>query len=257
MVLSSVLTGLVGPGENRGFILSKNCENISQMVKTLLVLILFSSISFAESKVNQSLAQVGTLIVTKRDVQILYAMTQIDLNKDNDDSKLKSKKPIKKINLFLPETELTEFLTQAVLDSMVAQESDSFVSKEVSALEVKVNALAVHYEPLLAQDALMGPLKIEYKEIHDLVLRKLKAQSFLKFKTESLVVLVSDEEIKQYFQKNRVKFGSAPLEAVKENIRQYLVTQQIQDKLKEWFEILKRKYKVKYFSVSQDDEKKS
>ena len=90
-----------------------------------------------------------------------------------------------------------------------------------------------------------------------MVLRKLKAQSFLKFKTESLVVLVSDEEIKQYFQKNRVKFGSAPLEAVKENIRQYLVTQQIQDKLKEWFEILKRKYKVKYFSVSQDDQKKS
>ncbi len=257
MVLSFVLTGLVGPGANRGFILSKNYENIKQMIKMLFLLIsLFSITGFAEPKVNQALAQVGTLIVSKRDVQILYAMTQIDLNKDNDDSKLKSKKPVKKINLYLPEAEMTEFLTQAVLDSMVAQESDSFLSKEVP-LEEKVNAFAGHYQPLFVQDSQVGPLKVESKEIHDLVLRKLKAQSFLKFKTESLVVLVSDEEIRQYFQKNRVKFGSAPLEAVKENIRQYLVTQQIQDKLKEWFEILKRKYKVKYFSVSQDDEKKS
>ncbi len=256
MVLGSVQTGPVSPGVNRGFILSKNCENIIQMIKTLLLLILCSPFCFAEPKANQALAQVGTLIVTKRDVQVLYAMTQIDLNKDNDDSKLKSKKPLKKISLYLPEAELTEFLTQAVLDSMVAQESDSFLSKETSLTE-KVNVLSAHYEPLFAQDPQVAPLKIENLEIHDLVLRKLKAQSFLKFKTESLVVLVSDEEIKQYFQKNRVKFGSAPLDAVKENIRQYLVTGQIQDKLKEWFEILKRKYKVKYFSVSQADEKKS
>ena len=50
-------------------------------------------------------------------------------------------------------------------------------------------------------------------EYQDFLLRKLRGKRFLKYKTEAASLTVSEFEIKDYFEKNRYKFGNLPLDS--------------------------------------------
>lgn len=74
---------------------------------------------------------------------------------------------------------------------------------------------------------------------------KLVAQNFIKIKTESMTSIITDAEAQAYFERNRLKFGTAPFETFRDNIKAFLMKQQRQDRLRSWFEVLKKKYKVR------------
>jgi hypothetical protein len=51
--------------------------------------------------------------------------------------------------------------------------------------------------------------------------------------------------VKDYFEKNRQRFGSASLDSFKVTIKKFLTKKTADDRLREWFDVLKKKYKVK------------
>ena len=60
---------------------------------------------------------------------------------------------------------------------------------------------------------------------------------------------VTEHDVKNYYEKNRLKFGNTPLVQVKPQIKDFLSQELLQERLKDWFEILKRKYRVKLLGI--------
>ena len=88
-------------------------------------------------------------------------------------------------------------------------------------------------------------MKVTGVELRAQIKRKLQAKKFINFKADSSVVPVTDEEAERYFKENRSKFGAMPFENFKENIKTFLARQQVDRRLRDWFEVLRNKYKVR------------
>lgn len=82
-------------------------------------------------------------------------------------------------------------------------------------------------------------------EVRRVALEKSRSRGFIRMKSESLRGLVTDAEAETYFEQNRVKFGQLPFSAFRENIVSYLSQQRMEERLRSWFEILRRKYRVR------------
>lgn len=190
--------------------------------------------------VTSAVGQVGGEVVTSREVQISFAIDQVLM------SQAVIKKSLDRSSwLITPGTEaFRAHLSQVLLELLIKMEAESFSVAQVSAEDVKADMA-------LAKDSLKDwsewkKWDVTDLELERLVFRRKMAKNFLKFKTESSGVVVTDVEVKAYFEKNRVKFGAAPLEQFKEGIRDVLAQQQLEEKLKDWFEVLKRKYRVRF-----------
>ena len=96
-----------------------------------------------------------------------------------------------------------------------------------------------------AQKPYFEKLGTEAKELHELILRKLRSKKFVQFKSRASVVPVTDAEALQYFQKNRVRFGNAPFAKFRDSIKSLLAQDQASRRIREWFEILQKKYHVR------------
>ncbi len=137
----------------------------------------------------------------------------------------------------------TKIVNESLLEKVIALESFNFTLTQLAEQEVNENILRFNKNVLENKD--WKGLQIESIELKELISNKLKVKKFLKYKTETATLGVTDEEVRFYYEKNRYKFGNMPLIQFKETIRLFLIKQQMEDRLKEWFEILKKKYKVK------------
>jgi hypothetical protein len=140
-------------------------------------------------------------------------------------------------------------LTSALLEKVVALEAESFSIANIEENEVSEAIQKIQKES--KYDKQWDSLQITNLEIKDWVERKLRSKKFLKYKTDSATLGVTDGEVKEYFDKNRYKFGNMGIDKFKENIKIFLVKQQMEERLKEWFEILKKKYRVRNFFVER------
>lgn len=136
-------------------------------------------------------------------------------------------------------------LTAALLERVVSVEAENFTISHVEESELKESTQKV--QKALSVEKTWANLQVVDHELRDWVDRKLRAKKFLKYKTESATLGVTDEEVKEYFDKNRYKFGNMPIQNFQENIKAFLIKQQMEERLKEWFEILKKKYKVRNY----------
>lgn len=84
-------------------------------------------------------------------------------------------------------------------------------------------------------------------EVREIIHRKLVAKDFERLKSDPSLVPVTDDEALAYYKRNRLKFGSLPFASFKENIKAYLTKQQMERRLTEWYEVLRRKYKIRNF----------
>jgi hypothetical protein len=145
----------------------------------------------------------------------------------------------------LNSSEFVMQITSALLEKVVAVEAESFSVAVVSEDELKEMVLKAKKH--LAGLRSWQKLEISSVELQDFVFRKLRSKKFLKYKTDAASLTVTDFEVKEYFEKSRYKFGNLPLESFKDNIRQYLIQKQTEDRLREWFEVLRKKYQVRNF----------
>lgn len=192
--------------------------------------------------VSQAVGQADTHVVTSREVQISWIIDkamQIPNGKKTSESTPNRSDWLLKIE----SADFQKHLSQVLLELVVSMEAENFSVGQVTSVEIQngvnqVKSMTGSWEP-------WKDLEVSHAELEQIMTRKLKARRFLKFKTDTSGVRVSDEDAKAYFEKNRVKFGNLPYSQFKSQIKEYLSQEALQDRLKDWFEILKRKYRVK------------
>lgn len=136
-------------------------------------------------------------------------------------------------------------VTATILEKVVAVEAENFSVANVS--DGDLNEALKKIKTAYAKNPQWAHLALVSIETEELVSRKLRSKNFLKYKSEAASLTVTNFEVKEYFEKNRYKFGNLPFENFKENIRQFLAQKQTEERLREWFEVLRKKYQVRNF----------
>jgi hypothetical protein len=185
-----------------------------------------------------TVAQVAEQVITSREVMISAALDQGQLLKSQTPSKVKLEP--------LPQLGSDAFanqLSMLVLEHLVILEADSFSIAQISQEEVTHEAQAL--TELFKDWSEWKKLEVTANELEAQVSRSMRAKNFLRYKTESMGLHISEQETRDYYQKNRVKFGNLPFEKMKDSIREYLSQRNIETKMKDWVQILKKKYRVR------------
>lgn len=178
--------------------------------------------------VTETVGQVSDYVVTSREVQISLAIS--------GNTEVRPGRP-----------GFANAVTQVLLEQVVALEAENFNVSSVS--EEELAAALARLEKTVAGKSSWAQLEPSPEEVKRFSMRKLVAASFLKFKTSSMTSIITDQEAQAYYEKNRAKFGSAPFAEFRESIKTFLAQQQLEDRLRSWFEVIKRKYKVRNFVV--------
>ncbi len=179
--------------------------------------------------VSQAVARVGDHILTLRELEINKLIERV----------LQPYSGQKK------ELEFEQHVNAVLIEWVVYLEAKSFGVTNVTSAEVKfaVNKINQAYQ----KSGVWRDWEVGAKELNEMTERKLIAKKFIQFKTDSSLVPVTDEEAKEYFEKNKGRFGNLPFERFKVNIKRFLIRRQVDSRLKDWFDVLQRKYKIKVF----------
>jgi hypothetical protein len=201
--------------------------------------IIFIAMALAQAKIlSVTVAQVGDHVITSREVMISSAL---------DQGLLLTSQPANKVKLEpLPNIASEPFknqLSMLILEHLVISEADSFSIAQISQEEVgkQMQALA----DLFKSWPDWKTLAVTTNEMEAQTSRSMRAKSFLRYKTESMGLHISEQEAREYYQKNRVKFGTLPFEKMKGSIREYLSQKNVETKMKDWVQILRKKYHVR------------
>lgn len=205
----------------------------SKLFSFLVVCILNSvSQTAAAALVSKSLGQAGERIITSRELTMNQMIERVfastEAGKVHSDSQMD--------------------LSNLLLEKVLSLEASAFGVGTSSKSEIQ--EMIDRIEKTYALNDSWSKLEVGKVELERAVREKLEAKKFLKIKANSLQTEVSDDEAKLYFEKNRIKFGNLPFESFKDNIKSFMNQQQLEEKLKAWFEVVKRKYKVKVFANS-------
>ena len=141
--------------------------------------------------------------------------------------------------------EFTREVTAVLLEWVVYLEAKSFGASRVSPSELK--QMESNLKIRLKSSGSWKRLGVSSKELQSMLKRKKIAKRFIQFKADSSVVPITDGEATRYFEENRVKFGNLPFENFKDKIKAFLGRQQVDQRLKDWFEVLQSKYKVRNY----------
>jgi glutaredoxin-related protein len=211
------------------------------MKNLAMIALVLSFVSFAPAAtptvISQSVGQVGGRVVTSREVQISAVLDRI-LFPTKD---AKTAGVIHEVRL--GDAGMMNEVTALLLEVVVDREAESFSVAKVSDEEVEQSLRKI--EKAVEGKAYWQSLEVSSSELKKFVLQKLTAKAFIQFKTNSMVGVISDAEALAYYEKNRLKFGDMPFATFKENIKTFLAQQQLEERTRAWFEIIRRKYKVR------------
>ena len=199
--------------------------------------LLLSLPSSAAVLVTATVGQVSDYVVTSREVQISSVVESVLY-------------PPKAGSKGLPELRMGQeafrgAVTSVLLESVVALEAENFNVAAIA--QEELNAALARIEKATAGKAYWAELEVSAAELKKFTVRKLTAKGFMKFKTNSMASIITDQDAQAYFDKNRVKFGTSSFDSFRDNIKVFLAQQQLEDRLRSWFEVIKRKYKVRNY----------
>ncbi len=202
---------------------------------------------FSDTTVTQVVGQAGDRIVTSREVQLNY-FAETALFPDE-----KSKKDLK---LVINDRDFSREVTHVLIEWIVYKEADIFNAANVPEDDV-VKSISVIKSASSAPEVktYWDNLAISPQELREAVKRKLVAKKFIQFKTRASIVPVTDAEALQYFQKNRIRFGNAPFAQFKDSIKSLLAQEQANTRIRDWFELLQKKYRVRKVAVNDPNAK--
>lgn len=149
------------------------------------------------------------------------------------------------------EKEIDDSLIQVSSDSAVRVLTEVAIFREAQTLaaiklsESELNELSDMVRKRLQKSSEWKKMEIADSELKSWVERKKVAGDFLKLKAATLAPIVTEQEIQEYYEKNRVKFGSTPLEDQKANIRLYLQKENQRKRVQEWVSALRTKYQIR------------
>lgn len=213
---------------------------VSSVLNFILASVLFFAFTLLSPKVfaaysNKVLGEAGTQVITQRDVEIQY---MLELHWYSD---LKNQ-----ASFPLTADVLKDETSNTLLETIVFEEAKSFAVAKLSdnELESQVQLIKQYLRksPVLSY---WNSLEVSEKEFKDFCEKKLRAKKFIQFKRRSSDVAISDAEAETYFNENKNKFAKAKFADFKERIKLFLRTEQADLRLRDWFESLRRKYKVR------------
>lgn len=184
--------------------------------------------------VSRDAGRVGESFVTSREI-LANSLIEDKLFRSGKGRKLQNKAITDRV--FLQET------TAVLLERAISLEAKDFPVAKVSLAELKEEQKKVAKE--LGNLSAWKVLEISEAELKSILSAKLAAKKFLQFKVDSWSLPVGDMEAKAYYDKNKFKFENMPFEQFKSNIKSYLTKKQVDDRLREWFEVLKIKYSIR------------
>ena len=180
--------------------------------------------------------RVGNEVITSRGVMINH-LIESALFRNN-----------KKTTLKPDDVKSREFIrecTGVLLETAIFFEAESFAAANVSSTHIKSQTRKA--KNLLSANSTWRRLEVTPEELEQAVARKLRAKEFIRFKIDSATIPISDREAEEYFNNNKLKFENLPFEDFKTNIKSYLTKQQVDKRLKDWFELLQSKYRVRNY----------
>jgi hypothetical protein len=182
---------------------------------------------------SQTVGTAAFQVVTSREVKASNILNQVFKNKTPENYQELSENDI----------------NQTLFEVAIYRESQSLSAVKLSDEELKS----------LVQETLVGlrkrsdwiQLEASDFELKSWIERKKIAMTYFDLKMNSLIGIVTEDEIQQYFEKNRAKFGSTSFESQKESIRVFLQKQNQKLRIQEWVGALKVKYQVKNDVVTE------
>lgn len=183
-------------------------------------------------KVSQALAQIGTHILTSREVELNTAI---------------------EAKLFATETQKHEYaqkINSVLLEWVVFLEAQGIGVAEPS--EEAITQKFALIKQQLRQEGVLAQYEVQDAEIRETLHRKLVAKDFIRFKSNSALIPISDEEAQTYFQKNKIRFGQDNFASFKESIKKHLAQQESDRRLRNWFEVLQKKHRIRLFQAGAD-----
>ncbi|MEC9283960.1 MAG: hypothetical protein VX642_14700 [Bdellovibrionota bacterium] len=204
----------------------------------LLVFLFFLFVSVhSHALSNRSMASLGKEYVSKRDVQIHSILQRMMYQ-------------YKSANLDFDSVEQDEYLNRElgnyILERVIFLEAKSFGLAKVDETLVKREGSKVLARILKSEFSKMWKsLGVETDEYDIFVEQKLRSRKFISIKKEAAQVLVTDREIDQYMEQNKMEKELFSQEKLRSRVKQYLGNKQGEKQLREWFELLRNKYQVR------------
>jgi len=142
-----------------------------------------------------------------------------------------------------PSSTFTQEAHATLLEIAIFREAQSLGAIKIEGSETE--RVLEKVKPQLQKTRDWKALDVSDVELRPWIERKMVADAFLDLKASSLTSIITDQEIQDYYERNRAKFGSTPLVDQKENIRRFLQKESRQQRLQEWFTALKVKYQIR------------
>ncbi|MEQ1664810.1 MAG: hypothetical protein ABL927_05490 [Bdellovibrionales bacterium] len=195
----------------------------------------------AQAKIiSSSAGKVGDRVITTREVMIYHLVEDALFNSKNN------KLPQTTLDLTkIHDRQFIRETTAVLIELAIFFEAESFSANEVSKNIIQQSISLA--EKRLKKNALWLNLKVDSQELESVVRKKLNSKEFIKFKVDAANIPTSEKEIEDYYNNNRLKFENLPLANFRENIKSYLIKQQIDKRIKDWVELLQIKYHVRNY----------
>ena len=200
------------------------------MAIILPIILCFSLLSFAQNSKKILSQTVGTSafqVVTSRDVKASTILSQV----------LKKNSPENYQELSADDVSRTLF------EYAIFRESESLSAIKLEPTEL--DTLLSQIQPQLKKRSDWKALEASDAELKSWLLRKKVAMTYFDLKVNSLLGIVTDEEVQNYFDRNRIKFGSTSVESQKDSIKVYLQKENQKQRIEDWISALKVKYQVR------------
>lgn len=202
---------------------------------------LFSTFIQAQT-VSEVVGSVDSAVITSRDVRADWIVEKTLFEPGGSNY----------LSTDVNSTAFNNELNRILMENVVHIESKLFKVVEVKDGQVK-SSISNFKEKLSAHSALADDWKkldITSTELYNLISRKLQAKSFIEFKAKASLIPVTEAEAFNYYKNNRKKFGTKPYKDFKDSIKNFLAKQQADQRLSEWFGVLKKKYQVRKVYVN-------
>lgn len=193
----------------------------------LPVLVLLFSSSLSAKVLVKTIGQVKSHVITSRELSI-------------------HEKVKKNLGDSFESFQADSSFEQVIKEWLLYLEAIAFYNTKISEQEVK-----------LKKQTLLGKLKSEEgwsqlqvtdQELTEKVRRRLEAERLYTFKKKASVLPVSLGEVETEYTQNRVRYGALSFEEAKPQIQKNKVRENLQRRLKQWFRVLEKKYKVQRFT---------
>ncbi len=197
-----------------------------------------AAIGAPDRVVSKIVGELGTTkyFLTSREVQINNYLGQLLMQMNG------SKKVLKLVHL--EDKDFPAETNEVLLEWVIYKEALDFENGlKVNDIQKEIK----YVQENTKQASAWTNLEVSADEMKQILERKILVRKFMQLKSDSSKIPVSDAEAEIYFQKNKNKFGNLPFESFRENIKSFLQNTQTEQRLKNWYEVLNRKYKVRNF----------